>query len=72
MHMPSDEQLKAWADSYLKGTISESDKASLEAWYAMVENTEVSWDEPGTDAHALQSRILKAIDHRVAARPARR
>lgn len=72
MHMPSDEQLKAWADSYLKGTISESDKASLEAWYATVENTDVAWDEPGMDAHALQSRILKAVDHRVTASPARR
>lgn len=63
--MPSDEQLKAWADSYLKGTISDSDKAALEAWYATVENTDVSWDEPGMDAPALQSRILKAIDQQI-------
>lgn len=66
MRMPSPEQLKAWADSYLKGTISESDKKALEAWYTSLHETEINWNEPGIDsANALQSRIFDAINQKI-------
>lgn len=69
MNNPSPEQLKAWADSYLKGTISESDKAALEAWYTSLPEThqkDIEWNEPGLrSAKALQSRIFDAIDKKI-------
>lgn len=64
--MPSPEQLKAWADSYLKGTISDSDKKALEAWYTSLHETEIDWDEPGIgSADELQSKIFDVIHQKI-------
>ncbi|HEU0228092.1 MAG TPA: hypothetical protein VFQ86_10150, partial [Arachidicoccus soli] len=63
MSVPSRNQLKAWTESYLKGTISEADKNSLEAWYSSIPDNEVEWDDAGVDSsQALQSKILDAIE----------
>ncbi len=64
--MPSQEQLKAWAESYLAGTISEEDKAALEAWYAALPDAAVNWDDPAVDsAGALKAKVFAAIDKQI-------
>lgn len=63
--MPSPEQLKAWAESYLKGTISESDKKALEDWYASQPGEEVEWNGEKDSAEALKSRLFDVIDRRI-------
>ncbi len=63
MSVPSRNQLKAWTESYLRGTISEADKNSLEAWYSSIPDNKVEWDDAGVDSsQALQSKILDAIE----------
>lgn len=65
MKPPSRKQLEIWAEDYLKGTISESDKKALEDWYLSVPDAELEWKDGGIDsAETLRSKIFQAVRER--------
>lgn len=65
MKSPSRKQLEIWAENYLKGTISESDKKALEDWYQSVPDTVLEWEDEETDsAEILRSKIFQAVQER--------
>ncbi len=56
------EQILIWADAYLKGTISDEDKAKLEEWYKSLPDHDVEWDDDLIGSpEALKSAILDTI-----------
>lgn len=56
------EQILIWADAYLKGTISDEDKAKLEEWYKSLPDHDVEWDDDLIGSpEALRSAILGTI-----------
>ena len=60
------EQILIWADAYLKGTISDEDKAKLEQWYKSMPDHDVEWDDDHTGSpEALRSAILNTIRSKI-------
>ena len=60
------EQMLIWADAYLKGTISDEDKAKLEQWYRSLPDHDVEWDDDLTGSpEVLKSAILNAIRSKI-------
>jgi len=62
---PSFEQLEAWIENYLNGTISEEDKKALESWYNAAPDNEVRWSNSLDSPQGLQSRLLGSIDNKI-------
>ncbi|ANI90060.1 hypothetical protein A9P82_12660 [Arachidicoccus ginsenosidimutans] len=66
MNFPSSKKLKYWAENYLKGTISQSDKEALEAWYMSMPDMEIDWDDDQIDSlQTLQHKIFKAVESQI-------
>lgn len=60
------EQILIWADAYLKGTISDEDKAMLEQWYKSLPEHDIEWDDGLIgSSEALRSVILSAIQSEI-------
>ncbi|MES2331333.1 MAG: FecR domain-containing protein [Bacteroidota bacterium] len=61
--MATPEQIKQWADQYLKGTISETDKAVFDEWYNSMPDT-TEWNE-AVAREDLDSIMLKGIRQQI-------
>ncbi|MBL7734464.1 MAG: FecR domain-containing protein [Chitinophagaceae bacterium] len=60
------DQILIWADAYLKGAISDEDKAKLEQWYKSLPDRDVEWDDDLVGSpEALRSAILSAIQSKI-------
>lgn len=62
----SSEQIRLWADQYLKGTISEEDRQSFERWYNSVPEGTIEWPDLHTaSADQLQAKMLQVIQEKI-------
>ena len=60
------EQILIWADAYLKGTISDEDKAKLEQWYKSLPDHGIEWDDDLIgSSEELKSAILNTIQSKI-------
>ncbi|MGF7231025.1 hypothetical protein, partial [Arachidicoccus sp.] len=66
MNHPSEEQIGIWAEQYLKGTISEKEKALLEQWYDSLTYENIQWADYKLNLHRdVKADILYKLKQQI-------